>query len=61
MSGIIGLIFVLVVIGVCLYLVDKRIPMDPTIKVCIQVLVVLLVCWLLLSMAGLVSKPGNIW
>lgn len=44
----INLIIVLVIIGVCLWLVETKIPMDDTIKVVIRVVVVLgVVIWLL--------------
>lgn len=45
---LISLLVVLVVIGVCLYLVETYIPMSPPIKTVIRVVVVLvLILWLL--------------
>jgi hypothetical protein len=45
---LISLLIVLVVIGVCLFLVEQYIPMSPPIKTVIRVVVVLvLVLWLL--------------
>lgn len=46
--SLIMLVLVLVVIGVCLYLVETYIPMSPPIKLVIRVVVVIvLVIWLL--------------
>jgi len=46
--SLIGLIIVLVVCGLCLYLVETYIPMSPPFKLIIRVVVVLvLVVWLL--------------
>ncbi len=46
--SIISLLIVLVIIGVCLYLVENYIPMAAPIKTVIRVIVVLvLVLWLL--------------
>jgi hypothetical protein len=56
--SIIGVIVVIVVVGVVLYLVNTVIPMDPKVRVVLQVVVVLaLVLWLL-QVFGLLS--GNI-
>lgn len=42
------MLIVLVVVGLVLYLINRFIPMDPAIKVVIQVVVVLVLClWLL--------------
>ena len=44
------IIVVLVIIGLCLWLLFKYVPMDPPIKVVIQAIVVLcLILWLLRS------------
>jgi len=53
----IGLLLVLVVIGVVLYLVETKIPMDDTIKVVIRVIVVICVCLYLLRMFGVAGVP----
>ncbi len=46
--SIIGIIIVLVVVGFLLWLVNRLIPMDPTIqKVLIAVVVLVVVLWLL--------------
>lgn len=48
MSHIITILFALIVIGVILYLVNRIIPMDGTIKLVINCMVALLViAWLL--------------
>ena len=47
----------LVVIGVVLYLVETKIPMDDTIKVVIRVIVVVAVCLYLLSAFGVGDVP----
>ena len=46
--SLIGLLVVLVIVGVVLYLVNNLIPLDPKIKMLINVIVILFVClWLL--------------
>lgn len=53
---ILTILIVLVVLGLCLWLVETQIPLSPPIKVVIRVIVVLcLVIWLL-SLIG-VSLP----
>jgi hypothetical protein len=47
----------LVIIGVCLYLVEAYVPMDPAIKTVIRVVVVLLVVLYLLRLFGLADLP----
>lgn len=48
MSHIITILFVLIVIGVILYLVNRIVPMDGNIKLVINCVVILLViAWLL--------------
>ncbi len=53
----IALLLTLVVIGVVLYLVETKIPMDDTIKVVIRVIVVVAVCLYLLSAFGVADLP----
>lgn len=53
----IGLLLVLVVIGVVLYLVETKIPMDDTIKVVLRVIVVVCVCLYLLNLFGVSDVP----
>ena len=46
--SIISVVIILVVIGVCLYLIETYVPMPPPIKLIIRVIVILLlVVWLL--------------
>ncbi len=51
----INLIVGLIVVGVCLWLVNSMIPMQPQIKTIINVLVVLVVVLWLLSSFGIIS------
>ncbi len=53
----ITLLVLLVVVGLCLYLVETYIPMDPVIKTVIRVVVVLCVVLYLLSAFGVVDVP----
>lgn len=55
MADLISLIVVLVVIGVVLWLVDTKVPMDPTIKTVIRVIVILAFCLWLLNYFGIYS------
>lgn len=52
---LIPVIFVLVIIGVVLWFINRYIPMPGAIKTIINVLVVIVVVWWLLSLFGLVS------
>lgn len=55
LSAVVTALFVLIVVGVCLWLVQTYIPMAPPIKAVINVVVVLaLVAWLL-SYFGLLT------
>ncbi len=53
----INLIILLVVVGLCLYLIENFIPMDAAIKTVIRVVVVLCLCLYLLSAFGLLDVP----
>ncbi len=53
----IGLLLTLIVIGVVLYLVETKIPMDDTIKVIIRVVVVIIACLWLLRAFGVADVP----
>ena len=53
----IGLLLVLVIIGVVLYLVETKIPMDETVKVIIRVVVVIVACLWLLKVFGVADVP----
>lgn len=52
----IGMLLVLVVVGVCLYLL-QQIPMDPVILTIIRVVVLLLVVLWLIQAFGLMAGP----
>jgi hypothetical protein len=55
MSTFVTIVFVLIVIGVVLYLINTRVPMDSTIKLIINIVIVLgIVAWLL-NMTGLLK------
>lgn len=53
----IGLLIVLVIVGVCLYLIDTYVPMDPAIKTVIRVVVVLCLVLYLLQAFRIVDIP----
>lgn len=53
----IELLIVLVIAGVCLYLVENYIPMSPPIKTVIRVVVVLFLIVFLLRAFGIVDVP----
>lgn len=53
----IQLLIVLIVVGVCLYLVQTYIPMAPPIKTVITVVVVLVLCLWLLQVFGVADMP----
>lgn len=55
MSTFITVIFVLIVIGIVLYLVNTKVPMDSTIKLIINIVVVLAVIAWLLGFVGLIK------
>jgi hypothetical protein len=50
--GLVQIIVVLVVVGIVLWLINGRLPIDPTIKLIINVVVVLAICIWLLRFAG---------
>jgi hypothetical protein len=52
---ILTILVVLVILGLCLYLVERFIPMAEPIKLVIRVVVVLLLIVWLLSLIGVVS------
>lgn len=56
---LISLVVILVVVGVLLWVVNSIIPMDPTIKRIINIVVVIAVCLWLLTVFGLLGQ-GNI-
>ena len=53
--SLIGLIIVLVIVGVCLYLLENYVPMSPPIKTVIRVVVVLVLILWLLQVFGIVG------
>ena len=53
----IALIFVLVIIGIVLEVLKTQIPMDPTIRLVIQVIIVLGVVYYLWTMFGAPDIP----
>lgn len=53
--SLIGVLIVLVIVGVCLYLVQTYIPMAQPIKTVITVVVVLVLCVWLLSAFGIID------
>ncbi len=52
---LVHVIVVLIVIGIVLWLIETYIPMDPTIRTIIRVVVIIALCLWLLSVAGLLS------
>jgi hypothetical protein len=54
---VIQVLVVLVILGVCLYLVENYIPMSPPIQTVIRVVVVLMVVLWLLSAFGIAGGP----
>jgi len=53
----IQLILILVVLGLCLYLVETYIPMSPPIQLVIRIIVVIFSVLLLLRAFGVVDVP----
>jgi hypothetical protein len=51
------LLLVLVIVGVCLYLVESYIPMSPPIKTVIRVVVVIVLILFLLRVFGVADMP----
>jgi hypothetical protein len=56
LSGLLGVIIVLSIIGVALWLLETKVPMDNTIKVVIQVIVVISVILWLLNLIGIAPR-----
>jgi hypothetical protein len=55
---LIQLVVVLIVLGLLLYIVESLLPIDPTIKMVIRVIILLAVILWLLSLVGMI--PGRI-
>lgn len=53
-------VLVLIVVGVLLWLVESRIPMDPTIKRIIEAVVIIAVVLWLLQVFGLLAMLGTV-
>jgi multisubunit Na+/H+ antiporter MnhB subunit len=56
LGTLLGAVIVLAIVGVALYLVFRMVPMEPTIKIAIQVVVVLFVVLWLLSLIGVTPR-----
>jgi hypothetical protein len=54
---LIQVIIVLIIVGVCLYLVNTYVPMAPPIKTILMVVVVLILCLWLLQVFGITTIP----
>ena len=57
---LINLIIILVVVGVILWAINSYIPMQPTIKKILNVVVILVVVIWLLSVFGVIGNISNI-
>ena len=56
--GLIGLLLLLIIVGVCLYMVETYIPLSPPIRLVIRVVVVIvLVLYLLQMFVGDIPLP----
>jgi ABC-type siderophore export system fused ATPase/permease subunit len=56
LGTLLGVVIVLTIIGVALYLLSTKVPMDSSIKLLIQVIVVLFVVLWLLSLIGVTPR-----
>lgn len=56
----IGLVLTLIVVGVLLWLANKYIPMDPTIKKILNIVVVICVVVWLLHAFGVIGRVGDV-
>ncbi len=54
----IQVLIVLVIVGVCLYLIENYVPMSPPIKTVLRVLVVLILVIWLLQVFGITNLPA---
>jgi hypothetical protein len=57
---LINLIIILVVVGVILWVINSYIPMQPTIKKILNVVVIIVVVIWLLSVFGIIGNISNI-
>jgi len=53
----IQILIVLVIVGVCLFLIDQYIPISPPIRTVIRVVVVIFLCLWLLQIFGIADLP----
>lgn len=58
--SLIAVVIVLIVVGVLLWLVETEIPMNPTIKKIIRIVVILVVCIWLLQLFGVLPDLNAI-
>lgn len=58
--SLISLVVILIVVGVLLWLVNTYIPMEPTMKKIINIVVIVVVCLWLLSLAGILPDLNAI-
>jgi hypothetical protein len=58
--SLITVVLVLIVVGVLLWLVEKYIPLDPTIKRIIEILVIVVVVLWLLQLFGLLQLVNTV-
>lgn len=59
---LITLIITLAIIGLCLWLLETYVPMDPAIKTLIRVVVVVaIILWLLQGLGVMNSGPRLVW
>lgn len=58
--SLIALIVVLIIIGVLLWLIETEIPMNPTIKKIIRIVVIIAVCIWLLQIFGILPDMNAI-
>lgn len=56
---LIQLIIVLVVVGVILWAINTYVPMQPPIKMILNIVVILVLCLWILSAFGILSGPLN--
>ena len=54
---LIQVVIVLIIVGVCLYLIQTYIPMAPPVKTILMVVVVLVLCLWLLQVFGVATIP----
>ena len=56
LGGLVGVVIVLAIIGVVLWLLETKIPMDSTIKLVNQVVIIIAVILYLLRLVGIIPK-----